>query len=128
MVFRRILLFAALLLVVAAIANAIAPGDDPPQAVKGAPGATPPPADGEVVDARLPSRRDVQARVGDLVQLEVRHRASDVAQIVSLGIAEPVDPELPAEIVFDADRTGRFSVTLRDAARRVGVVEVLPER
>jgi hypothetical protein len=123
---RRILLFIAMLLLVAVIAESIAPRNEAPRAVKGAPGATPPPATGSVVDARLPARRDVRARVGDLVQLEVRSRAQDVAQIVSLGIAEPVDPELPAQIVFDADRAGRFSVTLRDAARRVGVVEVVP--
>jgi hypothetical protein len=126
---RRVLLFVAMLLLVAVIAESIAPRDEAPRAVKGAPGATPPPATGDVVEARLPAAKgkDVRAHVGDLVQIEVRSRAQDVAQIVSLGIAEPVDPELPAQIVFDADRPGRFSVTLRDAARRVGVVEVEAE-
>jgi hypothetical protein len=128
---RRVLLFVAMLLLVAVIAESIAPRDEAPRAVKGAPGATPPPATGDVVEARLPAGKgngkDVRARVGDLVQIEVRSRAQDVAQIVSLGIAEPVDPELPAQIVFDADRPGRFSVTLRDAARRVGVVEIEAE-
>jgi hypothetical protein len=127
MVGRRILLFVAMLLLVALIAESIAPRDEAPRAVKGAPYATPPPATGGVVEAELPAKgeRDVRARVGDLVQIEVRSRAQDMARIVSLGIEEPVDPELPAQIVFDADRPGRFSVTLRDAARRVGVVEVL---
>ena len=127
MVGRRILLFVAMLLLVALVAESIAPRDEAPQAVKGAPYATPPPATGDVVDARLPAKggEDVRARVGDLVQIEVSSRVQDTVRIVSLGIEEPVDPDLPAQIVFDADRVGRFSVTLRDAARRVGVVEVV---
>jgi hypothetical protein len=124
---RRILLFAVLLLLVAVGAEAIAPRDEAPRAVKGSPGATPPPPTGDVVEAKLPSERDVRAHVGDLVRLEVDHDAQDMVQIVSLGIEAPVDPGLPAGIVFDADHVGRFAVTLRDAETRVGVVEVEPE-
>ena len=128
MAVRRILLFVVLLLVVAAIAESIAPRDEPPRAIKNSPGATPPRSTGELVEGRLPDDREVRARVGDLVQIAVSHRAQDTVRIVSLGLEEPVDPDLPAQLVFDADRPGRFSVTLRDAARRVGVVEVVPER
>jgi hypothetical protein len=66
----------------------------------------------------------VHARVGDIVQLEVTHDAQDEVQIPTLGVAEPVDPGLPAQLVFDADRPGRFAVTLRDAEKRIGTVDV----
>ncbi len=125
MALRRILLFVAMLLLVALIAESIAPRDEPPPAIKGAPGVAPPPPSGGLVEAALPKDREVRARVGDLVQIAVTHDAQDTVRIVSLGIEEPVDPDLPAQLVFDADRPGRFSVTLRDAARRIGVVEVL---
>jgi hypothetical protein len=127
MAVRRILLFAALLLLVALIAESIAPRDEAPRAIKGAPGVAPPPPTGGLVEAALPEDEEVRAHVGDLVQIEVAHEAQDTVRIVSLGLEEPVDPDLPALLVFDADRPGRFSVTLRDAARRIGVVEVLPE-
>jgi hypothetical protein len=125
MAVRRIALFIVLLLVVAAIAEAIAPGDEAPRAVKGTPGATPPPYAGELVEGALPEDGEIRARVGDLVQVEVTHGEQDMVRIVSLGLEEPVDPDLPAQLVFDADREGRFSVTLRDAAERIGVVEVV---
>jgi hypothetical protein len=64
--------------------------------------------------------------VGDIVQLDVTHTAQDEVQIVALGLSEPVEPGIAAQFVFDADREGRFAVTLRDAAKRVGTVEVRP--
>jgi hypothetical protein len=121
---RRILLFVVLLLVVAAGAEAIAPRDEAPRAVKPPPSAGPPP---RVVEGELPADDELRARVGDIVQLTVTNRTTDIVRVVALGLEAPVEPELPAEIVFDADRPGRFSVTLRDAQRRVGVIEVLPE-
>jgi hypothetical protein len=62
--------------------------------------------------------------VGDIVQLEVTHDARDVVQVPSLGISEPVEPGIAAQLVFDADHAGRFAVTLRDAQRRVGTIAV----
>jgi hypothetical protein len=81
-----------------------------------------PPAD--VVRASLPGRRDVRARVGDIVEVTVEHDAQDIVQVLALGIEEPVEPGIPAQLVFDADRPGRFAVTLREAGRRIGTVDV----
>jgi hypothetical protein len=124
MAWRRLLLFVVLLIVVAAIASATVPREERPPVRRPEPQAAPvaPPAD--VVAARLPSTRDVRARVGDVVRLQVSHDAEDVVQVLTLGVSEPVDPGLPAELVFDADRAGRFAVTLRDAGKRIGTVEV----
>jgi hypothetical protein len=77
-----------------------------------------------VVEARLPARRSVRARVGDVVQIDVHATADDVAEVTSLGVSEPVGPGIPAQLVFDADQAGRFAVTLRDAGRRIGTVVV----
>ena len=119
---RRLLLFVVVLLLIAAIADAIAPRDSD-QAVK-PPASALPAAPADVIRARLPAARDVRARVGDVVELDVRHRGSDIVQIPGLGIDAPVETGLPAQLVFDADRPGRFAVSLRDARRRIGVVEV----
>src|SRR4051794_16754881 len=123
---RRLLLFVILLIAIGAVANATVPREQE------APVRRPPPSpvDGEpnpaanVVEARLPGRRDVRARVGDIVQLEVRNDAEDVVQVAALGLSEPVEPGIAAQLVFDADHAGRFAVTLRDAQRRVGTIEV----
>lgn len=121
---RRLLLFVVLLLVIGAIANAtvprervVTPGEQPPPAPRLEPAA------GEVT-ARLPARRAVRASVGDIVHIDVRAGADDVAEVAALGISEPVGPGIPAQLVFDADHAGRFAVTLRDAGRRIGTVVV----
>jgi hypothetical protein len=123
---RRLLLFVVLLLVVAAVASAIAPRreDAAPRTVT--PAVPAPAAAARVVEAALPKDKRVRARVGDIVQLDVTHTAQDEVQIVALGLSEPVEPGIAAQFVFDADREGRFAVTLRDAAKRVGTVEVRP--
>jgi hypothetical protein len=121
---RRILLFVVLLVVIGAFASATVPREqNAPQ-----PRTTPQPAPvapaADVVAAKLPGKSDVRARVGDIVRLEVAHDALDVVQVATLGVEEPVEPGLPAELVFDADRPGRFAVTLRDAAKRIGTVDI----
>jgi hypothetical protein len=122
---RRLLLFIVLLLVVAAVASAIAPSEEElaPRTVEPA---SPTAPAARVVEAVLPDDRRVRARVGDIVSLEVRHAAQDEVQILALGLSEPVEPGIAAQLVFDADREGRFAVTLRDGARRLGTVEVRP--
>jgi hypothetical protein len=122
---RRLLLFVVLLIVIGAVASAtvprerqaVAPPSTPPQA-------TPPAPAADVVKASLPARRAVRARVGDVVEVTVKHDAEDIVQVLALGIEEPVEPHIAAQLVFDADRPGRFAVTLRDAGRRIGTVDV----
>jgi hypothetical protein len=124
MAWRRILLFVVLLAVIAGFANATVPREQGPAVLPPEPRAVPVTPPGDVVAARLPSRHDVRARVGDVVRIEVGHDAEDVVQVLTLGVAEPVEPGLAAELVFDADRAGRFAVTLRDAGKRIGTVDV----
>jgi Na+-transporting methylmalonyl-CoA/oxaloacetate decarboxylase gamma subunit len=123
---RRLLVFIVLLLLVAAIASAIAPREKDLAERTVEPAVPPPAAAARVVEGVLPDDRRVRARVGAVVQIEVRHTAQDEVQVLALGLSEPVEPGIAAQIVFDADREGQFPVTLRDAARRLGTVEVRP--
>ena len=121
---RRVLLFVVLLVVIGAVASATVPREQDTRERPTTPEPAPVTPAADVVEAKLPGKRDVRARVGDIVQLEVSHNAQDEVQIPTLGVAEPVDPGLPAQLVFDADRPGRFAVTLRDAEKRIGTVDV----
>jgi hypothetical protein len=123
---RRLLLFVVLLIAIGAVANATVPREEGAPVRRPAPGPpVPPPAvPATVVVARLPGHKDVRAKVGDVVRVEVAHDAADVVQVTALGLSEPVEPDIAAELVFDADRPGRFAVTLRDAQRRVGTIDV----
>jgi hypothetical protein len=123
---RQLLLFVFLLVVIGAVASSFAPREEDralrrPQPTEADP--APAPA-ADVVVGRLPGPRDVRARVGDVVQIEVAHDAQDVVQVPALGLAEPVERGIAAQLVFDADRPGRFAVTLRDAGRRIGTIDV----
>jgi hypothetical protein len=122
---RRLMLFVVLLVVIGAVASATVPRERKP-AVRPTtpPAAAPATPAADVVTATLPGRRDVRARVGDVVEVTVEHDAQDIVQIVALGIEEPVEPGIAAQLVFDADRAGRFAVTLRDAGRRIGTVDI----
>ena len=116
MIWRRVALFFVLLILIGAIANATVPRE------KDATAPTAPPAD--IVHARLPAPNDVVAHVGDVVQIDVSHDAQDVVQVAALGVEDPVERGIDGQLVFDADRAGRFAVTLRDARTRVGTVNV----
>lgn len=122
---RRILSFIVALLFVAVLASAIAPREQAPRPTpSSATGVGSSPAN--VVEAALPPKREVRAEIGDVVTVRVRGEATDEVEIVELGVREPVEPDLPAELTFVADRTGRFAITLRDAGDRVGTVLIRP--
>ena len=122
---RRLLLFAVLLIVGASLVSALASrnrGDDdsPNAGVQAA--ASGPPA--SVVEASLPGDKEVRARVGDVVRLLVSAPSSDIVELSTLAVEEPVDAGQPTELVFVADRAGRFHVRLRDAGESIGTLRV----
>ncbi|MCW3048403.1 MAG: hypothetical protein JWO74_2687 [Solirubrobacterales bacterium] len=125
---RSILLFVALLLLIAALASVIAPRDgnmvgpsttQPPQLAA-------PTGPARTVTGQLPADGTVEATVGDIVQLTVIADHPDVVQIFDLGVQAPVDFDLPGVLEFVADEPGRFAVTLRYSGARVGVLVVRP--
>jgi hypothetical protein len=125
MPWRRLLLFAILLIVGASLVSAMASrdrhADDSPNAGAEASASAPP---ASVVEASLPGDKEVRARVGDVVRLLVRAPAADVVELSTLAVEEPVDADQPTELLFVADRAGRFRVHLRDADESIGTVRV----
>jgi hypothetical protein len=122
---RRFLLFAVLLLVAASVVSALTPrerrfGDRPSDAAQPLP-ASPPAA---VVEASLPGERNIRARVGDVVHLTVRAPSADMVEVADLALEQPVDADVPADLVFVADQAGRFPIRLRDAGEAVGTLRV----
>lgn len=124
MIWRRVALFFVLLILIGAIANATVPREKDATAPTAPPAAVPATPAADVVRARLPAENDVVAHVGDVVQIDVSHDAQDVVQVAALGVEDPVERGIDGQLVFDADRAGRFAVTLRDAGTRVGTVNV----
>jgi hypothetical protein len=125
MLLRRLLLFAAALLLVAALASALAPREDTagPQPTGSQPDVAPAlPA--PVVRADLPRDRVVEAEVGDVVELQVTAAAPDQAEIPKLGVKAPADVGVPAQLTFVADQPGRFGVRLRFSGEKVGVIDI----
>jgi hypothetical protein len=118
---RRLLLLALLLVVGASLVSAVAPRErSPREAID--PAAANPPA--PVVEASMPSDKEVRARVGDVIRLLVRAPAADTVELANLGVEGPVDVNDPAELVFVADQAGRFRVRLRDAGEAIGTLRV----
>lgn len=117
------MLVAAGFLLALAFVSALSGPEDPERATKPPPGpAIPaPPAESE---GALPRDGTVSARVGEVVRIEISGDAADTAEIVDLGVRAQIDPELPVEMEFVADRAGEFPVTLRSTGRRLGVVEI----
>jgi hypothetical protein len=118
---RRLLLFALLLIVGASLIDAVEPRNrGSREAVD--PAAANPPA--PVVEAAMPADKVIRARVGDVIRLVVRAPSADVVEVNTLAVEEPVDANEPAQIVFVADRAGRFRVRLRDAGEAIGTLRV----
>jgi hypothetical protein len=125
MPWRRFALMALLLLLAASLVTAMAPRDrrlGDSRTHGGEPPAATSPA--SVVEASLPNDHEVRARVGDVVRLSVRAPSADVVELTSLALEQPVDVGVPAELLFVADRAGRFGVRLRDAGELIGTLRV----
>jgi hypothetical protein len=125
---RSILLFVAVLLVIAALASALAPRErrlltpTHTTSTQAAPATLPP----QTVNASLPPAKTVKARPGDIVNLKVTYDQPDEVQIFDLGLHAPVGPSIPADLTFVATQTGSFPVTMRDSGAKVGTIQVQP--
>jgi hypothetical protein len=138
---RRLLLVVAVLMGLTALAASLVPRDPVAQAPR-TPGAPPPPApprdqaerpaDGEVTTVkavfsatkrgREPKR--VVAEVGDLVEVSVSGDVVDSVSVDGLTDVVPIDPESPAQMQLLADEPGVYPVTLLQAQRLIGRLDV----
>jgi hypothetical protein len=122
---RRALLLVAVLLLLAALVSSVSQENRSRSPSPGGEAAgRAAPEKPRIVKGRLPADRVVVAREGDIVKVQVMSSRPDEAQILGLGLAAPTEPGYPGTLEFVADQAGRFSVTLRDSGRRVGVIEV----
>jgi hypothetical protein len=138
---RRLLVLFAVLLGLTALVTSLAPRPTPrPGGVSGqivAPTTTP---SSTIAPSHEKSRRLVRtisadagrprarvlAREGDVLALTVRGDVLDSVEIAGLGKLASVEPGSPARFEMLLDRQGEFRVTLLDAQRAVGLIEVAP--
>jgi hypothetical protein len=138
------LLVVAVLMGLTALAATLAPRDSNPRG-SGAPNApspaqtptapveepTPAPAPDQVqtVSADLSAdegakRRRVTADVGDLVDITVEGDVIDAVSVEGLTDHVTLDPDSPAMLELFADAPGQYPITLLEADRRIGTLDV----
>jgi hypothetical protein len=134
---RRLLLLFAVLLGLTALVTSLAPRPTVRPGSAGAGVSTPAPTPSPTplaqtseriertisADAGRPRAR-VRARAGDVLALTVRGNVLDGVEIAALGKLEPIEPGSPARFEMLLDTPGKFRVTLLDARRAVGLIEV----
>ena len=126
MLARRLLLFAAVLLLLATLAAALAPRpplpDAPPSAL--------PAADGgagtieRTISAEPGARTAITLRKGEILQLEVAGDMLDSVQLVGLDRIDGVEPLTPARFQVLGERPGVYPIRLIEADRRIGRLEI----
>jgi hypothetical protein len=140
---RRLLLVVAVLMGLTALAASIVPRDGTPPAPRApAPGTSPartptkrePPGGGKVTTVkavfstiertRAPKR--VVADVGDLVDVRVRGNVVDSVSVDGLTDVVPIDPQSPAQLQLLADEPGVYPVSLLQAERVIGRLDIRP--
>jgi hypothetical protein len=136
---RRLLVLFAVLLGLTALVTSLAPrptaGPRPVDTSTSTPAPTPSPSPPAQASRRIErtisadpgrSRARVRARAGDVLALTVRGDLLDGVEIADLGKLEPIEPGSPARFEMLLDTPGEFRVTLTDAQRAVGLIEVAP--
>jgi hypothetical protein len=138
---RRLLVLFAVLLGLTALVTSLAPRPTTtrPGIVQQtpAPSATPSPELPATASRRIEQtisadpghpRTRIKARVGDVLALSVRGDVLDGVQIEELGKLEPIEPGSPARFEVLLDRRGELRVSLVDAERLIGLVDVAGPR
>lgn len=129
MLVRRLLLLAAVLMLLTAVAASIAPrdltGGDEGGPVRG-PGDLPA---GDVVTKVIPSAPGADSRIavsrGDTLELEVEGDILDTVLIERLDRIDPIEPETHARFNLLVDvPAGTYPIRLVEADRRIGSIVV----
>jgi hypothetical protein len=125
---RRLLLLAAVLMLLSALAAGLAPREPVTGGDTAAPTAAALPV-GSTVAKEIPARPGASTRVdvrrGDTLQLEVTGDTLDSVLIERLDRIEAIEPDKNArfEILIDAP-AGAYPIRLVDADRRIGTIEI----
>ena len=121
---RRLLVLFAVLLGLTALVTALAPRPTVKPRPESASVATPTPTPSPTAAGRPRAR--VRARAGDVLALTVKGDVLDGVEITGLGKLEPIEPGSPARFEMLFDGPGEFPITLLDARRSVGLIDVRP--
>jgi hypothetical protein len=128
MLARRLLLLAAVLMLLTALAASIAPrdltsGDEPARAAPNLPA-------GSIVAREIPAApgaaaAQVAVRRGDTLELEVFGDMLDAVLLERLDQIDSIEPSTPARfnILVDAP-AGRYPIRLVEADRRIGSIVI----
>jgi hypothetical protein len=125
MLARRLLLLAAVLMLLTALAAGLAPQQDDattPSAPR--PGPTPTTVPGAM--SAEATDQTLEARVGDLIQLEVDGDVLDEVHIERLDRYDPIEPTTPARFEVIPETAGVYPIRLVEADRRIGRLEITP--
>jgi hypothetical protein len=125
MLARRLLLLAAVLMLLTALAAGLAPEPAPEEL---------PPVE---TDTRAPETVEqslstdvadqrVRARVGDLVRLEVSGDVLDAVEIEQLDRIDAIEPTTPARFEVIPQQEGVYPIRLIEADRRIGRLDISP--
>jgi hypothetical protein len=128
MLARRLLLLAAVLMLLTALAASIAPrdltrGDDPEPAAPDLPAGTTVAREIPATEGAAPARIAVSR--GDTLELEVFGDLLDTVLIERLDFIDSIEPSTPARfnILIDAP-AGSYPIRLVDADRRIGSIVI----
>jgi hypothetical protein len=125
MLVRRLLLLAAVLMLLTALAAGLAPEPDSPEPA-------PPPTAAEapaIVEESISAEeadQDVSAEVGDLIRLEVTGDLIDQVLIERLDRIESIEPTTPARFEIIPETPGVYPIRLVEADRRIGRLDIKP--
>jgi hypothetical protein len=125
MLARRLLLLAAVLMLLTAIAAGLAPQEqatDPPAQASALPEGT---LVEKAISAAPGSDSRVVVRRGDVLKLEVTGDVLDSVEIERLDRMEAIEPLTPARFELLAEApAGVYPIRLVDADRRIGAIEI----
>ena len=126
MLARRLLLLAAVLMLLAALAAGLAPEDPATEQPRVERSSLPA---GTTVIEEIPAAPGSDSRVvvrrGDILKLEVTGDALDSVLIERLDRIEAIEPQTPARFEILADSApGVYPIRLLEADRRIGAVEI----
>jgi hypothetical protein len=117
---------AALLFLVAMISSAVVQREESRKQATAPIAAAPPSTPPATVEAQLPGDREVRARVGEVINIQVRSEEPEDVTIPALGVRGLASADVPALLEFVADQPGRFPVVTDPSGRRLGMVVVDP--
>jgi hypothetical protein len=120
---RRLLLFAAVLLLLATLAAGVAPRqplpEPPPSALPAAPGRADAPVERRI-SAEPGARTAVSVRQGQLLRLEVTGDVLDSVELQGLDRMDGIEPLTPARFEVLAERPGVYPIRLVEEDRPIG--------